>query len=179
MSEGALHLCSVAATLLLLCVMTALTFTASGGALHASLPTFALLSVLIWISHSDLRRREIPDTASLLVAGVGAALWVFDPFTLFWNVIAAGTVTLILGMGGRVLWRRTGRECLGLGDAKLIGAGTMLVGWDAVWLMLLLASVGGIVAVCVGRARQADGGVPFGPFLAYGILATHLIAGPV
>lgn len=138
-----------------------------------------LLPLLSWISVSDLRRREIPDMASLLVALVGALLWAGSPNDLFWNTIASVATALALGIAGGIFWRRTGREWLGLGDAKLIGAGTMVVGWDALWVMLFLASVGGICAAFATRWRSVERDIPFGPFLAYAILVTHLIAGPL
>lgn len=138
-----------------------------------------LVLLLSWISVSDLRRREIPDMATLLVALIGALLWAFHPGDLFWNTVAAGTVALALAIVGGAFWRRTGREWLGLGDAKLIGAGTMVVGWDALWVMLFLASAGGICAALASRWRSVERDIPFGPFLAYAILVTHLITGPL
>jgi prepilin signal peptidase PulO-like enzyme (type II secretory pathway) len=142
------------------------------------LSALCLVPVLVWISIADFRRREIPDGASLLVALIGAVLWSGDPEALFSNALVASVVALVLGVAGGAVWKQTGREWLGLGDVKLIGAGTMVVGWDALWIMLFLASVGGICATLVGRTWATEQNVPFGPFLAYAIFVTHLIAGP-
>jgi Flp pilus assembly protein protease CpaA len=49
-------------------------------------------------------------------------------------------------MAGGLYFNRTGREAIGIGDAKLIGAGTLAVGASSLAAMLLVASVGGIVA---------------------------------
>jgi prepilin signal peptidase PulO-like enzyme (type II secretory pathway) len=123
----------------------------------------------------DLLRREIPDTANLAVVVIGAVLWANQPEALFWNLLVAVAVVLALFAVGGELWRRTGREWLGLGDAKLIGAGTMVVGWEALWIMVLLASIGGLCAALLSKAWDEEKGIPFGPFLAYAIFITYLM----
>jgi prepilin signal peptidase PulO-like enzyme (type II secretory pathway) len=135
----------------------------------------SLLLVLAWIMVADFRRREIPDAANLLMTLIGAILWAEYPEALFWNAVVAVAVALTLSVVGGMLWRRTGREWLGLGDAKLIGAGTMVVGSEALWIMVLLASIGGLCAALLSMAWDEEKGIPFGPFLAYAIFITYLI----
>ena len=138
----------------------------------------ALLAIpLIAASVTDLRAQVIPDWTSLAVAGLGLAApvlggWFPDPVTF---AVAAG-LTAVLALCGEVFWRRTGREALGLGDVKLIGAGTLVIGADRVWSMLLIASAGGIAAVLLsGKGRRRA--IPFGPFLAYAVFATTAFRG--
>jgi prepilin signal peptidase PulO-like enzyme (type II secretory pathway) len=135
----------------------------------------SLLLVLAWIMVADFRRREIPDGANLLVTLIGAILWAEYPEALLWNAVVAVAVTLTSSVVGGMLWRRTGREWLGLGDAKLIGAGTMVVGSEALWIMVLLASIGGLCAALLSKAWDEEKGIPFGPFLAYAIFITYLM----
>jgi leader peptidase (prepilin peptidase)/N-methyltransferase len=67
---------------------------------------------------------------------------------------------------GAVHFRRRGSEGLGLGDAKLFAAGGAWLGWQALPLLLLVASLGGLAfALTLGRGRA----LAFGPWLALGI----------
>jgi prepilin signal peptidase PulO-like enzyme (type II secretory pathway) len=144
----------------------------------ASLALACLVPILLWVAAVDFRTREIPDAGSFLVALSGAALWLDNPQALAMNLLLGAIIYMSLSFAGELAWWRTGREWLGLGDAKLIGAGAIVVGWSVIWVMLFLASVGAILAGVVGRLRRREEGLPFGPFLAYAILVTHLIAGP-
>lgn len=139
-------------------------------------PALLLTLPLIWLSLNDLDRRIIPDTASAAVAGIGIVGRVNDPWAVGLTLMVSGAVVIGLVLAGGLYWRRRGREALGLGDAKLIGAGILVVGIDAMWLMLLLGSIGGIVAAVIAH-RTGDEGVPFGPFLAYSIYITFLLTG--
>lgn len=134
---------------------------------------------LIWLTAVDLHHKEIPDLATLMVAGVGLGLSSDSLNVGVMNVLVGLAVTVVLGGGGHIAWRRTGREWLGLGDAKLIGAGTILVGIEQLWVMMLLACCGGIGVALLGRGKEDKREVPFGPFLAYAIYVTHLSSGPV
>jgi prepilin signal peptidase PulO-like enzyme (type II secretory pathway) len=145
------------------------------GAAVTMLLSMSLLPLLFWIAITDLRDREIPDSASLCVAVAGAVLWEGGQSWLVLNIVTAVCAVFGLALIGGTLWSRTGREWLGLGDAKLIGAGTMVVGADAFWIMLLLACVGAIFASLLRSSRLEGDDIPFGPFLAYSILVTNLI----
>jgi prepilin signal peptidase PulO-like enzyme (type II secretory pathway) len=136
-----------------------------------------LVPPLLWLSVVDLQRREIPDIASFVVASIGILVWWRNDVALLVNLVVAVSVIVALALVGDHVWRRSRRDPLGLGDVKLIGAGVLVVGAEATWLMLLLASLGGITAALIGK-RSAAAGVPFGPFLAYAICVTYLIAGP-
>lgn len=136
-----------------------------------------LIMPLVWLSVTDLSARIIPDTACAVVAVVGLTEMAEDPGRLAMTALVAGAVVAILAFAGYVYWKARGGEALGLGDAKLIGAGILVVGVGATWLMLLLGSIGGIIAGLFDR-RTGHEGVPFGPFLAYSIFITYLLAGP-
>lgn len=128
---------------------------------------------LIWLSLTDLERHEIPDAATLIIALAGITdLWLRHGlgFPFFLGVGVAATLTLGLWAAGGWYFRRTGIEALGIGDAKLIGAGALCLGADGIWQMLLLATTGGIVAALLSRSRgNHERGIAFGPFLAYAI----------
>ncbi len=141
--------------------------------------TLVLAGSLVWIAVSDLRTHQIPDLATVLIASIGMAQIVlgFVPSPLITLVLSA---LILIGLGwlSGLYWNRHGREALGLGDVKLLAAGTLVVGAERFWLMLLLASTGGLVAALLARRKRQDG-IPFGPFIAYAILVTFMTSGPV
>lgn len=141
------------------------------------LGTACLALALIWLSLTDLATREIPDVATLTVALVGVGLAWGDAATLASNALVAGTILLTLGVGTELIWRKIGQDVLGVGDIKLIGAGILVVGASSAWIMILLASAGGILVAFLAR-RRYEQGIPFGPFLAYAIFITFLNFGP-
>lgn len=134
-----------------------------------------LLPVLVWLSLEDLARHEIPDlaSASIAVLGLGFQWHLHGPGPGLWAAIAVAlALTALLWGGGAFFFSRTGTEALGIGDAKLIGAGALCVGVQAVWLMIFVAASGGIAAALIARRRDAaagEQGLAFGPFLAYAI----------
>ena len=128
--------------------------------------------LLLWITHSDLTRREIPDLAVLGIAFLGLiALCIGHDKTPLLTLLLATTVLILLWTFSTLYWLRTGREALGLGDVKLLAAGALLVGATNFWIMLLLASAGGIVAALISPKGRKQG-IPFGPFIAYAIFIT-------
>jgi prepilin signal peptidase PulO-like enzyme (type II secretory pathway) len=146
-----------------------------------------LVPALVWLSETDLRRGEIPDGAVATIALAGAGFQWHElgaGLPLAAEVAVAALMTALLWLGGGLYFRRTGQEALGIGDAKLIGAGALAAGAASLWALILVAATGGIVAGLLARRRAAPDavpGIPFGPFLAYSILVFTLfpLAGPV
>ena len=63
----------------------------------------------------------------------------------------------------------TGKEGMGYGDFKLLGALGAWFGWQAVPLMILLSSFVGAalgIAILIARRQGRDTPLPFGPYLA-------------
>jgi prepilin signal peptidase PulO-like enzyme (type II secretory pathway) len=138
----------------------------------------ALMPPLLWVSVVDLFEQVIPDTAVVVIGGIGLAMMVaLKSSDALPTVLLAVFVLVGLGLASELYWRRYQTEALGLGDVKLLAAGTLVIGAEAFWIMLLLAALGGSIAAFLAR-RAAKTGVPFGPFLAYAIFITFLIAGP-
>ena len=138
-----------------------------------------VLSVpLIWLTVVDLRSFVIPDVATLLVAMVGLIRLAKDNpgAGLAFEIIAAIMILGFFWMIGEIYWRKSGQEALGIGDAKLMAAGALCVGIAQFWLVLLLASVGGIMAMVLSRKSPTGigRGVAFGPFLAFAIFLVFL-----
>ena len=147
------------------------TFVVYGPTLHA-IVLFAFLCALIVVSMIDLDHQIIPNIISIpgILVGFLAALLVGQPS---WRASLAGLL-----LGGGVLWfvsesyyRLTGREGMGFGDVKLLAMIGAFLGWQAIPVTLLLASLTGtLIGVGVMLARGSDSRtpIPFGPFLAAG-----------
>jgi len=73
--------------------------------------------------------------------------------------------------------RLRGVDGLGRGDAKLLAAGGAWVGWMGLPMIVLIASLLGIVIALLGGLKKApregvpNNWIPFGPCLAVGIFA--------
>lgn len=167
----------------------ALSLAAAAGAAEPRRMALAicLAPALVWLSEIDLRRGEIPDGAVATIALAGAGFQWHEHgagLTLAGEAATAALTTALLWVGGGLYYRRTGQEALGIGDAKLIGAGALASGSDSLWALILVAATGGIAAALLSRHRAPSSslpGIPFGPFLAYSILIFTLfpLAGPI
>jgi prepilin peptidase CpaA len=92
---------------------------------------------LYWAARSDIAHRILPDRLALLTAGCGIAIRLMsDPRTVGWSIGIGAVVLLALGAAA-------GRGWIGGGDAKLIGAVTLLVPPGGVAALLLSIAIGG------------------------------------
>ena len=126
------------------------------------------LLTLAWI---DWRHTILPDvlTLPLIPAGLAVAA-LLTPDTL--PDSAFGAVFGYLGLW-LVAWlyrRWRGRDGLGMGDAKLLGASGAWVGASGLPSILAGASLAGLAAAAVmmaaGHRLDRHSALPFGPFLA-------------
>jgi len=139
-----------------------------------------LAPFLIWISVKDMQVFEIPDLATCAVAMIGVVnLWVRTPHLLVTNVGVGLVVMGVFWAVGSLYFAATGRDGLGIGDAKLLGAGALLLGPWKVPELILISSVGGILGYGVSALRSSDNteGIPFGPFIAYSVFILSFLDG--
>lgn len=128
-----------------------------------------LAGILVRLAWIDLKTLALPDRYTLPLIGLGLGLSVFLPQPTFSaRLIGAVAGFLILGLIGEVYFRRTGSEGLGLGDAKLFAAAGAWLGWQALPMVLLVASLCGLVYVTMLRRAERNLPVAFGPMLALG-----------
>lgn len=98
----------------------------------------------------DLRHRIVPNRLVILVVlcGVGLRLW-SAPGLIWFNLIVAALIVVALG-------RLAHHEWIGGGDAKLIGAVTLLVPLSDVGTLLLnVAMAGGLMGCAYLAVRTA------------------------
>lgn len=127
--------------------------------------------LLLTLAILDWRHFWLPDALTLPLALLGLTVgeWATD-LPLADRAIGAATgyaALLAIALGYRAL---RGREGLGLGDAKLLGALGAWLGWQALPFILLVAATIGLIAVLVamltGRSVSATTRLPFGTLLA-------------
>lgn len=145
------------------------------GSLVALVMLFALLLAIAIV---DWRTRRIPNALvfALVVLRV-VVLGVDVAFGQTEAVLAAfaGSVAmafsfvvgllLLKGLMERVLHK----ECVGLGDVKLVGAGCLYLDLEQATAALAIASVVGIVTALYFRVAREDPTFPFGPALCCGL----------
>lgn len=164
-------------------LVSGLTAAAVGPSLFL-IPALAFTWFLVVLTRIDLDLQLLPDRLTLPLAGLGLAL---SAAGLWLPALAGGTSPGLPGPIGSLLglavgygllfgagWAyaaATGREGLGGGDLKLLGALGAWTGPVAVLLALFLAAlmgslIGGFVMLLRGGDRHLA--IPFGPFLAVG-----------
>ena len=131
---------------------------------------FLIALFLIGLSIFDITLKRLPDIATIpfLLLGFSQSylLNYIDFFDSVLGVIAGGAVSSIVSVAYTSLRGRVG---LGWGDVKLIAAFGAWVGWQALPLFVLWASVFGILviffrSITIGQFNVNEQ-IPFGPFL--------------
>lgn len=152
-----------------------------------SLPMLAiaatLAGLLIGASVVDIRQLRLPDwiNAAILLLGLATAA-LGGLAAVGWSAAAATAGFALLWLVGEVYHLVRGIRGIGLGDAKLLGAGLAHVGIGALPSVVLIAAAAALLAVAVVRlagTRVAwHDRIAFGPFLALAIWIVW-IGGPL
>ena len=126
----------------------------------------------------DLRRGIIPDALNLAVAGLGLAKAVVDGGVTagLAAITEAIAVAAIFWLFRRFYFVVRKIQGLGLGDVKFLAAATLWVGFTGVTTLLLIAALSALLAIgsmqAAGQSLTRKTSLPFGPFLALGLLST-------
>ena len=139
---------------------------------------WALLGwLLLTLAVLDWRHFWLPDALTLPLAFLGftIGLWATDVILtdrILGAAIGYGAL-MALALGYRAV---RGRDGLGLGDAKLLGALGAWFGWQALPFILLIASMTGLAIMLIsGSATQRTARVPLGTFLALAALPAWIL----
>ena len=98
---------------------------------------------LAFIAYGDVRQRRIPNALSLIIANLG---WL--RIGLAQDALGAGYTLLAAGAVFATTFVLFWRGAIGGGDAKLITAMALLIGYqDLVGFLLLMSLLGGVLAV--------------------------------
>jgi prepilin signal peptidase PulO-like enzyme (type II secretory pathway) len=153
------------------------------GAAHALGTPWVLLVALglalLYVALHDIRFMLLPDavTLPLIALGFVNVIWTGPPFLD--RAIGAGVGLVILPAINWGYKRLRGRDGIGLGDAKLLAAAGSWLGWAGLPLVLLVASLAGLLAVAAvalyQRRMPRGQPIPFGPFLALGFFLMFVV----
>jgi leader peptidase (prepilin peptidase)/N-methyltransferase len=153
--------------------------TPAGPLLAARLLFVCALIVLFGI---DLEHQILPNAITLPGIAIGLAFSLVGPpgwRASLLGVLLGGGVLYGIAWGYYVVRKEEG---LGMGDVKMLGMIGAFLGWQAVLLTLVLASLSGaIIGVAMislqrGSMKYA---LPFGTFLAIGALVAMLAGQPI
>ena len=167
-------------------ILSALVATHFGYSIECA-AALTLLWSLIALSVIDLDHQLLPDIITLPLMWLGLGLSLFSHGD--GNPIFVGPQDAIIGAiaGYLSLWSIyqgfklvTGKEGMGYGDFKLLAALGAWLGWQMLFLIVILSAIVGLVAalgMIVFRGHDRQVPIPFGPYLAVaGFIA--LIWGP-
>lgn len=129
--------------------------------------------MLLALAIIDQRHFLLPDAIVVPLAALGLVVtWHVEP-----ALVPAHLIGLLAGYLGTEAIKRTyrslrGREGLGHGDAKLLGAIGAWVGWQGLPTVLLYAALAGLLVNFVAdwhrRDLRFETAIPFGPALCVG-----------
>jgi prepilin peptidase CpaA len=103
------------------------------------------VGILLVIAYGDMRTRRIPNALAAAIAGLGLARMVLAADPIATAATLAASVA-ILAVAFLLFWR----GILGGGDAKLVAAMALLIGFRDLFDFLLLMSVcGGVLALAI------------------------------
>jgi leader peptidase (prepilin peptidase)/N-methyltransferase len=144
---------------------------------------FLFCSALVVVTFIDLEHQIIPDSISLpgIVLGFAASVllpwlgWGGGLVGIGWKdsligIVAGGGSLLIVAYGYQLLTKKDG---MGGGDIKLLAMMGAFLGWRSIPFIIFSSSlVGSVVGVSLimGRKKDSQVPIPFGPFLAFGAL---------
>lgn len=137
-----------------------------------------LITALLALSFIDVKYFRLPDSLTFPLIGLGIAYsWIVLGEPL--NAVMGAGLGYFAFVGLAYLFKIfRGVDGLGRGDAKLFAVGGAWCGWVSLPTIALIASLIGIVFAFLPliRKRNEKGWIPFGPFLAVGIIICHIIS---
>jgi len=140
-----------------------------------------LLAACGWLTWTDIRFGIIPNWLNALIAVLGLArAFVMDGASgVLAGAIAGIAIGAVLVLLRQIYFAWRGVQGLGLGDVKFLAAAGIWTGLTDFPLLLLIATLVALVLAGVlhlsGRAVTARTAIPFGPSLAFGLLATLVL----
>jgi leader peptidase (prepilin peptidase) / N-methyltransferase len=138
----------------------------------------ALCGLCCTLALIDLRHGIIPDGLNLAIAilGVAQAVVFGNPIDGFVALGDAAAVAAIFWLLRRLYFVLRRTDGLGLGDVKFLAAAATWVGVTGIPTLLLIATLTALAAAgglqLAGRQVKRQTSMPFGPFLALGLLLT-------
>jgi len=150
----------------ILSLAVAMKFGASLQTVFALLFTWSLISLALIDFHTTL----LPDSITLPLLWLGLVLSLVPVFINPADaILGAAAGYMILWLVFQLFKLVTGKEGMGFGDFKLLGALGAWLGWAKLPLIILLSSLTGAIIgimMMVVFKHQRSQPIPFGPYLA-------------
>ena len=149
------------------------------------LPIAAIVSMILALIYIDAEIQILPDVIDLPGIVIGLGMGAAQLGGLYPDLVLSTSLTdSILGAAGgggcllliALTYKLVRRiEGMGLGDVKLMAMFGAVMGWEPLFLILMLASVTGAVVGVIAMTRSGKGmtdvALPFGVFLGIAALA--------
>ena len=133
-------------------------------------PALILTWALIALSAIDLKTQLLPDSITLPLLWLGLLLSLAHVFTTpVASIVGGAAGYLSLWSVYHVFRLATGKEGMGYGDFKLLGALGAWLGWQTLPALILMSSIAGAIVgigLIVFRGHDRTVPIPFGPYLA-------------
>ncbi|RDI41788.1 prepilin peptidase [Aquicella lusitana] len=127
--------------------------------------------IIICLTFIDLDYHLLPDQLTLLLLWLGLFFSIFNLFCTSHDAIIGAIVGYIIFAATQLLFEwTTGKTGMGQGDFKFLAALGAYLGWQMLPLIILLASITGIlfaVAHMIVKRHIKSVPLPFGPYLAF------------
>lgn len=145
-----------------------------------------LVPMLISAFMIDLKLQIIPNRLTLTIFEVGLVFMFISGLAnmsigisvfidnLLGMIVGGGIFLLITLIGGLI----AGKEAIGFGDVKLMGALGLIIGWQKIIIVsvlaFLLAAIVSIV-ILLSKKKKANEYIPFGPFIVLSTMLTIFV----
>ncbi len=146
---------------------------------------FLLLPLIISAFIIDLKKQIIPNRLVLTIFEIGILVTFVEgiitqnglSFALnrLEGMLLGGGIFLVITLIGGLI---AGKEALGFGDVKLMGAIGLFFGTSSVMIIAVMAFVIGAIAsiiLLIRRVKKSDEYIPFGPFIVISVIIAMLI----
>lgn len=126
--------------------------------------------ICICLTFIDLDHHLLPDQLTLLLLWLGLFFSVFVLFTTSQNAIIGAILGYLIFAATQTLFEwATGKNGMGQGDVKFLAALGAYLGWQMLPLIILLASISGVIFAVTHmfiKRHFKSVPLPFGPYLA-------------
>lgn len=130
----------------------------------------------------DYKEKIIPNRLNLTIFEAGLIFTFIQgiininiAIDMLWGMLAGAGIFIIITLLGGLI---AGKEAMGLGDVKFMGALGLFFGWRLIIIISLMAFlIGAIIGIILIATKKKDSGdyIPFGPFIVIAsLIATYV-----
>ena len=141
-----------------------------------------LLPMLLSAFVVDLKEQIIPNRLNLLIFELGLVFVFLQGFTninialnMLLGMIVGASIFMFINLVGGLI---AGKEAMGMGDVKLMGALGLYFGWQNIVIISVLAFlIGAIISIIymIVKRKNAEAYIPFGPFIVCASIITIFV----